>query len=84
MSRSTLNKGERDGIRLLADFFVIRDLQKNVLSMNDAIKPHLSELESNLKKSCPKVFAAEVELQKQIKTVRQVWLEELTKEPIDE
>lgn len=84
MARAKLNKGERDGIRLLADLFVIRDLQKNVLSNHDVIKPHLPELESRLKNSCPKVFAAEIELQKQIKAVRQVWLDKLTEGVTDD
>ncbi|TVP15385.1 hypothetical protein [Shewanella sp. KCT] len=73
-----LNKGELEGIRLLADLFVIRDLQKNVLSKHAVIVPHLEELESNLKKAVPKVFAAEVEFKKQINQVRKYWLQKLT------
>jgi|GEM_PF-6630978 len=77
MARNQLNKGERDGIRLLADLFVIKDLTKNVLEKDKHISPHLKDLDIILKKAVPKVFAAEVELQKQIKEVRQYWLTKL-------
>lgn len=80
----SLNQGEIDGIRLLADLFVIRDLQKNVLSRHDVVKPHISELESKLKNSVPKVFLAEMELQKQINEVRETWIKLLSKECTNE
>ncbi|MFB2661808.1 hypothetical protein [Shewanella mangrovisoli] len=77
MARAKLNQGEVAGIRLIADLFVIRELEKNVLGKNEHIKPHIKELEQRLKKSVPKVFAAEAELQKQISLVRAQWLREL-------
>ncbi len=76
MAQAKLNQGEIAGIRLLADLFVIRDLEKNVLGKNEHVKPHIKELEQRLKKSVPKVFAAEAELQKQISLVRAQWLRE--------
>ena len=81
MAKTKLNKGEIAGVRLLADLFVISDLKKNVLSKHECMTPELLvKLDNDLKSRCPKIFAAEIELQKQIKEVRQVWLEELTKE----
>jgi hypothetical protein len=76
MSRSKLNKGERDGIRLIADLFVIEDLKKNVLAKSVTLAPHLPELEITLLNAVPKVYAAHSELQKQIKEVRKYWLSE--------
>lgn len=70
-----LTKGQIDGIRLIADTFVVRDLMKNVLAPNGI---DIESLETHLKKKTPKLFAAEVELQKQIQDVRQYWLEALT------
>jgi hypothetical protein len=77
MARAKLNRGEVAGIRLLADLFVIRDLEKNVLGKNEQVQPHIKELEQRLKKSAPKVFAAEAELQKQISLVRTQWIQML-------
>ncbi|MEC4724531.1 hypothetical protein HWQ46_03085 [Shewanella sp. D64] len=76
MARAKLNKGERDGIRLIADLFVIEDLKKNVLAKSVALAPHLPELEITLLNAVPKVYAAQSELQKQIKEVRKYWLSE--------
>lgn len=76
MAQAKLNQGEIAGIRLLADLFVIRDLEKNVLAKNEHVKPHIKALEQRLKKTVPKVFAAEAELQKQIHLVRAQWLRE--------
>ncbi len=76
MARAKLNKGEIAGIRLLADLFVISDLKKNVLSKHEGMTPELLlKLTNDLKSQCPKVFAAEIELQKQIKEVRKIWLD---------
>ncbi|HFQ5182516.1 TPA: hypothetical protein ACGUW2_004537 [Vibrio vulnificus] len=75
-----LTKGEVQGIRLIADLFVINDLMKNVFSQDEDMKSHVSGLKSSIAKACPKFELAEKELQKQIKDVRAVWLESLTKE----
>ncbi|MGI2222344.1 hypothetical protein [Shewanella oncorhynchi] len=77
MARAILNRGELAGIRLVADLFVIRELEKNVLAKNEHVKPHIKALDQRLKKAVPKVFAAEAELQKQIHLVRAQWLREL-------
>lgn len=74
-----LTQGEIKGIRLLADVFVIRDLQRNVLAKSEPFKPYLEGLESNLKERIPDVFTAEKEFKKQLDEVRQYWLDELTK-----
>lgn len=72
-----LTQGEKDGIRLIADVFVVRELMKNVLTPNGI---DIEGLEAHLKKRTPKLFSAEVELQQQIKDVRQYWFEALTNE----
>lgn len=80
MARAKLNKGEIAGIRLIADLFVIRELKAKVFAKDEHLKDHLEGLDSALARACPKTFAAGDELQKQIKDVRKVWLEELSKD----
>ncbi len=72
-----LTQGEIAGIRLIADMFVVRELMKNVLAPNGV---DAKELEAHLIKKTPKLFLAEVELQKQIQDVRKYWLKALTGE----
>ncbi|MGK4302786.1 hypothetical protein ACSMFS_02740 [Shewanella xiamenensis] len=76
MARAKLNQGEIAGIRLLADFFVVSGLI-DVLAEDQRLHQHIPKLKQQLNKSVPKVFAAEVELQKQIKEVREYWQHEL-------
>ncbi|MEZ9430741.1 hypothetical protein AB4247_20950 [Vibrio splendidus] len=49
-----LTKGEVQGIRLIADLFVINDLMKNVFSQDEDMKNHVSGLKSSIAKACPK------------------------------
>ncbi|PKG73166.1 hypothetical protein CXF86_19135 [Shewanella sp. GutCb] len=84
MARAKLNKGERDGIRLIADLFVIEDLKKNVLAKSVALAPHLPELETTLLNAVPKVYEAQSELQKQIKEVRKYWLSEFERFDVED
>lgn len=50
MARAILNRGELAGIRLVADLFVIRELEKNVLAKNEHVKPHIKALNQRLKR----------------------------------
>ncbi|WP_432772573.1 hypothetical protein [Vibrio parahaemolyticus] len=74
-----LTKGEVQGIRLIADVFVFNDLVNNVFAKDEELKSHADALKQHVNKSCPKFELAQKELQKQIKAVREVWLNELTK-----
>lgn len=73
-----LTKAEKEGIRLIADVFVVNDLLKNFFGKHDDMKEHVGFLNESIKKSCPKFELAQQELQKQIQEVRKVWIEELT------
>jgi hypothetical protein len=79
MTKKKLTKGEVAGIRLIADLFVINDLIKNVFAKHDCMKGSLSELKAAAINSAPGIGLAEEELQKQIKEVRAIWLQELSK-----
>ncbi|MGD8172169.1 hypothetical protein ACQEXU_10950 [Vibrio sp. TRT 21S02] len=72
-----LTKGEIQGIRLIADVFVLNDLLKNFFAKDEDMKDHVEGLNESVKKACPKFELAQQELQKQIKEVRKVWFQEL-------
>ncbi|HAS6672746.1 hypothetical protein JHT19_06195 [Vibrio parahaemolyticus] len=74
-----LTKGEIQGIRLVADVFVFNDLVNNVFAKDEDLKGHADGLKQHVNKSCPKLELAQKELQTQIKAVREVWLNEITK-----
>lgn len=72
----SLTKGNIEGIRLIADLFVINDLKAKVLKEHLS-EEHMSELIKRLESKVPDVFEAGEELKKQISEVRQTWLEML-------
>lgn len=74
-----LTKGEIQGIRLIADVFVLNDLMNNVLAKDEAFKDHMDGLKAHMNKACPKFQLAQDELQKQIQEVRKTWIEEIGK-----
>ncbi|EMF7386099.1 hypothetical protein V8073_005204 [Vibrio parahaemolyticus] len=74
-----LTKGEIQGIRLIADVFVLNDLLKNFFAKDADMKDHVEELSKSVKKACPKFELAQQELQNQIQEVRNVWISELEK-----
>ncbi|EPU4806405.1 hypothetical protein ACVXC9_001109 [Vibrio cholerae] len=69
-----LTKAETQGIRLIADVFVLDDLLKNVFEKDEAFKGHVDGLKKHINKACPKLELARAELQKQIQNSRRVWL----------
>ncbi len=75
-----LTKSEMEGIRLVADIFVVEDLIKNVFAKEECTKAHVDGLRKAINKACPKFESAKAELQKQIDEVRKVWIEELMKD----
>lgn len=74
-------KGQIDGIRLIADLFVIDDIIKNVFSKDPKLAPYSEELRKYLQNKVPMPFKAQEELQRQIKLVRREWLERLLNDP---
>ncbi|GIB70322.1 hypothetical protein VCSRO48_0890 [Vibrio cholerae] len=74
-----LTKAETQGIRLIADVFVLDDLIKNVFEKDEAFKGHVDGLKKHINKACPKLELARAELQKQIQNSRRVWLAELSR-----
>lgn len=72
-----LTKGQKDGIRLIADIFVIEDILKNVFSKDKTLSPHAKALREHLQSKIPLPFEAEQELKQQIKLVREEWLEQI-------
>lgn len=72
-----LTKGQVEGIRLIADLFVIEDLLKNFFSKYKDFSPHTDDLRKHLQKEVPMPFKAQEELHRQIKLVRREWLERL-------
>ena len=76
-----LSKGQIDGIRLIADLFVIEDIIKNVLNKDPQIAPYSEKLRNHLQSKVPAPFEAEKELHRQIKLVRREWMARLLKDP---
>ncbi|MCG6212774.1 hypothetical protein K6U20_11485 [Vibrio fluvialis] len=74
-----LTTAEKQGIRLIADVFVLNDLMKNFFAKDEAFKGHMDGLKAHMNKACPKFQLAQDELQKQIQEVRETWINELTK-----
>ncbi|WJG22178.1 hypothetical protein [Vibrio furnissii] len=74
-----LTTAEKQGIRLIADVFVLNDLMKNVFAKDEAFKGHMDALKAHMNKACPKFQLAQDELQKQIQEVRETWINELIK-----
>ncbi len=70
-----LTQGEIDGIRLVADMLVVRDVIKNVLVPSGV---DINELEAHTSKEAPKLLLTEIELEKQLQDVRKYWIETLT------
>lgn len=77
---SKLTKGEVQGIRLIADLFAVSDVARHLEEVDTTELFAAKGLMEHVKMKCPKLALAESELQKQIKDVRRVWLEELTKD----
>lgn len=75
-----LTKGEVQGIRLMADLFAVNDVAKHLEDVDTTGLFTAKGLIEHVKITCPKLALAESELQKQIKDVRRIWLEELTKD----
>lgn len=76
-----LNKGQIDGIRLIADLFVIDDIIKNVFNKDPEFARYSEKLRKHLQNKVPMPFEAGEELQRQIKLVRREWLERLKNDP---
>lgn len=76
-----LTKGQIEGIRLLADALVIEYIAKNVFAKNPALAPHTESFRSYMRANVPEPFAAQAELEHQIKLVRSIWLEQLKNDP---
>ncbi|KLI66938.1 hypothetical protein VVYB158_15305 [Vibrio vulnificus CladeA-yb158] len=72
-----LTKGEIQGIRLIADVYVLNDLMENVFGKEECFVGRMDGLRSHVNKACPKFQLAQEELQKQIQNVRKVWINEL-------
>lgn len=72
-----LTKGQIDGIRLIADLFVIDDMIKNVFNKDPALAKYSKEYREHLQKEVPTIFMAEAELKRQIELVRKEWLSHL-------
>ncbi len=79
MSKVKLTKGEKQGIQLVADCFVVKDLLENFFAKDERSAPHVKEFEKHLRNAEPRVFLAEKELQRAISDARKVWIEELSK-----
>ncbi|AWX98695.1 hypothetical protein A8139_00820 [Marinomonas primoryensis] len=77
MAKKKLTKGQIEGIRLVADIFMIRDLDKNVMKNDKNLAKHSEDLMKHLEKEVPILFVAEAELKKQYGEVRKYWLEKL-------
>jgi hypothetical protein len=75
---SQLSKGEKDGIRLIADYLVIKDIIKNVFKKQQGFEVFAKEYEAFTKEKVPAPFLAGEELEKQIEEVRQQWLKMLS------
>ena len=69
-----LEKGEIQGIRLIADLYVFNDLVENVFEKDERLKDHSKELKDHVKKACPKFELAQKELQHQLEEVRSEWV----------
>lgn len=76
-----LTKGQIEGIRLIADLFVIDDIIKNVFNKDPKLAPYSEELRKHLQNKVLMPFKAQEELQRQIKIVRREWLERLLNDP---
>ncbi|HAS63219.1 MAG TPA: hypothetical protein DCS35_12005 [Vibrio sp.] len=75
--RRRLTKGEKEGIQLIADLFVIRELIENVFAKDEHIGPQIKAFEAHIRKAVPQVYIAGEELQKAIASTRETWLREL-------
>jgi len=76
-----LTKGQIEGIRLLADLFVLDDLTKQVMST--MLTPaQLEQFKQHMKAKCPEMTEAGEELKRQIIDARRVWREELEKDDL--
>lgn len=74
-----LTKGQIEGIRLLADLFVLDDLTKQVMAKT-LNADQLEQFKQHMKAKCPELTEAGKELKRQIVDARRVWKEELEKD----
>lgn len=72
-----LTKGQIEGIRLIADLFVIDDMIKNVFNKDPELAKHGKAYREHMQKEVPAIFMAEAELKRQIELVRKEWLKHL-------
>lgn len=71
-----LTKCQIEGIRLIADLFVIEDITKQVMpTVLNA--EQLEQFKQHMRKGCPELYEAHEELKRQIVDVRRIWLEKL-------
>ena len=76
-----LTKGQIEGIRLIADLFVIDDMIKNVFNKDPALAKYSKQYREHLQKEVPTIFMAEAELKRQIELVRKEWRNNLENDP---
>ncbi|WP_299001760.1 hypothetical protein [uncultured Shewanella sp.] len=79
-NRKRLTQGEKDGIRLIADMFVLDKLHKGIWEKDAELSSHTKGLRRQMMKECPRVFTAHQELQAQIQEIYQEWLDWLKQE----
>lgn len=74
-----LTKGQIEGIRLLADLFVLDDITDKVMKPM-LTADQIANFKAHIKARCPEITEAGEELKRQIAESRQVWIEQLRKD----